>query len=72
VTGGTLAGKSDEPYQKSDRTKGRPGGEAHEVRAGDFVVIPAGTAHWFSKMNDNVTIVEIRFPGDVTKDKSRL
>jgi mannose-6-phosphate isomerase-like protein (cupin superfamily) len=69
VIGGTWADNSNLPYEKRDRTKGSTGGEAHEVKAGDFVVIPPGTLHWFSKINDHVTIVEIRFPGDVTKDK---
>jgi mannose-6-phosphate isomerase-like protein (cupin superfamily) len=69
VTGGTFADTSTQLYEKKDRTKGLLGGEAHEVKAGDFVVIPPGTSHWFSKINNHVTIVEIRFPGDVTKDK---
>jgi mannose-6-phosphate isomerase-like protein (cupin superfamily) len=69
ITGGTLSDKPDQPYGKKDRTKGISGGEAHQVEAGDFIVIPPGTAHWFSKINDHVTFVEIRFPGDVTKGK---
>lgn len=62
MTGGT-------PPDPKDRTKGIKGGEAHDVKAGDFVVIPPGTPHWFSKINDHVTMVETRFPGDVTKKK---
>jgi mannose-6-phosphate isomerase-like protein (cupin superfamily) len=69
MTGGTWIEKSDIAYQKRDRTKGISGGEAHDVKAGDFVVIPPGTPHWFSKVNDHVTVVETRFPGDVTKGK---
>lgn len=67
ISGGTWVDKSEE--KSDDRTKGILGGEVHEVKAGDFVVIPPGTAHWFSKINDHVTIVETRFPGDVTKAK---
>ncbi len=62
MTGGTL------PDAK-DRTKGITGGEAHDVKYGDIIVIPPGTPHWFSKINKSVTMVEIRYPGDVTKKK---
>jgi mannose-6-phosphate isomerase-like protein (cupin superfamily) len=64
VTGGTWVDKSE---ANRDRTKGITGGEEREVKAGDFVVIPPGTAHWFKKINGHVTMVETRFPGDVTK-----
>lgn len=67
MTGGTWVDPSQ--AKTEDRTKGITGGESHEVQAGDFVVIPPGTAHWFPKINGHVTIVETRFPGDVTKSK---
>lgn len=62
VTGGTM------PDPK-DRTAGIKGGESREVKAGDFVVIPPGTAHWFSKINDHITYVEVRLPGNVLTKK---
>jgi mannose-6-phosphate isomerase-like protein (cupin superfamily) len=65
MTGGTWVDPSQ--AKTDDRTKGISGGEVHEIQAGDFVVIPPGTAHWFPKINGHVTIVETRFPGDVTK-----
>ena len=62
VTGGSV------PDPKN-RTAGIKGGESHDVKAGDFIVIPPGTAHWFSKINDHITYVETRFPGNVLAKK---
>jgi len=62
VTGGSL------PDPKN-RTAGIKGGESHDVKPGDFVVIPPGTAHWFSKINGHITYVEVRFPGHVLTEK---
>ena len=58
VTGGTI------PDPKN-RTAGIKGGEAHDVKPGDFIVIPPGTSHWFSGINDHITYIETRFPGNV-------
>jgi hypothetical protein len=69
VSGGTLVNESNLPYAKVDRTKGIAGGVSQEVKPGDFLVVPAGTPHWFSKINDHVTIVEIRLPVGESKDK---
>jgi len=62
VTGGSMP-------DPNNRTAGIKGGESHDVKAGDFVVIPPGTAHWFSKINGHITYVEVRFPGNVTTKK---
>lgn len=62
VTGGSLP-------DPRNRSAGITGGEAHEVKAGDFVVIPPGTAHWFSKINDHITYLEVRLPGRVAPKK---
>lgn len=67
VSGGTMLNESNLPYEKMDRSKGIAGGVAQEVKAGDFLVVPAGTAHWFAKINDHVTIVEIRIPAGENK-----
>lgn len=55
VTGGTM------PDPK-DRTAGIKGGVSQKVQAGDFVVLPPGTPHWFSQIDGSVTYVETRLP----------
>jgi len=55
VTGGAFA-------SPTDRTAGITGGVARHIEAGDFVVLPPGTPHWFSKIDGSITYVETRFP----------
>jgi len=62
VTGGSIP-------DPDNRTAGIKGGESHDIKPGDFIVIPPGTAHWFSKINDHITYVEVRFPGNVMAKK---
>ena len=54
VTGGAFA-------SSQDRTAGITGGVARQVKAGDFIVLPPGTPHWFSKIDGSITYVETRF-----------
>ncbi len=54
VTGGAFA-------NPEDRTAGLTGGVAQRVEAGDFVVLPPGTPHWFSQIEGSITYVETRF-----------
>jgi mannose-6-phosphate isomerase-like protein (cupin superfamily) len=54
VTGGAIA-------NPEDRTAGISGGVARHIEAGDFVVLPPGTPHWFSKIDGSITYVETRF-----------
>jgi mannose-6-phosphate isomerase-like protein (cupin superfamily) len=67
---GTYTTGGDVPDPKN-RTAGIKGGQTNEIKAGDIIVIPPGTAHWFSKINGQVTYVEARFPGNVLNPPAR-
>ena len=48
----------------------------HQLKAGDVVVIPAGTGHWFTKIDDHINYLMVRIdPDKVTplrdEDKSK-
>ena len=46
-------------------------GIAYEIKAGDVVVIPAGTGHWFTKIDDHIDYLMVRIdPDKVTPLKS--
>jgi mannose-6-phosphate isomerase-like protein (cupin superfamily) len=46
-------------------------GIAYEVKAGDVVVIPAGTGHWFTRIEDHIDYLMVRIdPDKVTPLKS--
>ena len=64
TTGGTM------PDPKN-RTAGIKGGQTNEIKPGDVIVIPPGTAHWFSSIDGHVTYLEARFPGNVLNPPAR-
>ena len=39
-------------------------GVAHHLKAGDVVVIPAGTGHWFTKIDDHINYLMVRIDPD--------
>lgn len=64
TTGGTM------PDPKN-RTAGIKGGQTNDIKPGDIIIIPPGTAHWFTKINGRVTYIEARFPGNVLNWSAR-
>jgi len=39
-------------------------GVSHELKPGDVIVIPAGTGHWFTKIDDHITYLMVRIDPD--------
>jgi len=39
-------------------------GVAYNIKAGDVIVIPAGTGHWFTKIDDHINYLMIRIDPD--------
>jgi mannose-6-phosphate isomerase-like protein (cupin superfamily) len=39
-------------------------GVAYQIKAGDVVIIPAGTGHWFTKIDDHIDYLMIRIDPD--------
>jgi len=54
------------------RSSGVKGGTPRDLKAGDVVVIPAGSPHQFIKVNGSITYIEVRirstWPGVSAKD----
>ena len=45
-------------------------GASYQLKAGDVVIIPAGTGHWFTKIDDHITYLMMRIdPDKVTPHK---
>jgi mannose-6-phosphate isomerase-like protein (cupin superfamily) len=39
-------------------------GTTHQLKAGDVVIIPAGTGHWFTKIDDHIDYLMVRIDPD--------
>ena len=73
VTGPDLVGKTRRPATlETVRLFNGPGngatsirnGVTHQLKPGDVMVIPAGTGHWFTKIDDHITYLMVRFDPD--------
>jgi mannose-6-phosphate isomerase-like protein (cupin superfamily) len=73
VTGPDLVGKKRRPADlETVRLFNGPGnnsasirnGVTHHLKAGDVIVIPAGTGHWFTKIDDHITYLMVRIDPD--------
>src|SRR5713226_1165256 len=73
LTGPDLVGAKQRPSTlKTVREQNGPGfgatsiknPETHELKAGDMMIIPAGTGHWFTKIDDHITYVMVRIDPD--------
>jgi len=54
-----------------NNAKGIRNGVAHELKPGDVVVIPAGTGHQFTKIDDHISYLMVRIdPDKVTPHKT--
>ena len=59
VTGGTMVGaKETRPNQLLGT--GIEGGDVHQLKKGDFIVIPAGVPHWFKEVPKSINYLTIK------------
>ena len=70
VTGGTLVNAKTRPADSEsvkfedgpgESGSGIEGGVSQRIKAGDVVVIPAGTPHWFSAIEGSISYLVVRF-----------
>lgn len=59
VTGGTMVG-GNETGPNQLRGTGIEGGRIHQLKKGDFIVIPAGVPHWFKEVPVSVNYYMVK------------
>ncbi len=73
VTGVDMSSVKRRPAdQENVRMRNGPGNSAasirngitHLLKAGDVIVVPAGTGHWFTKIDDHITYLMLRIDPD--------
>jgi mannose-6-phosphate isomerase-like protein (cupin superfamily) len=73
VTGPELVGKKRRPADlETVRLMNGPGnnaasirnGVSHDLKPGDVIIIPAGTGHWFTKIDEHITYLMVRVDPD--------
>jgi mannose-6-phosphate isomerase-like protein (cupin superfamily) len=73
MTGPDLVGKQRRPADNTavkmlngpgNNAASIRGGTTHQLKAGDVIVIPAGTGHLFTKIDDQITYLMIRIDPD--------
>lgn len=62
VTGGKL---KDQKQTNAENLVGSSiiGGSSRSVAAGDFIVVPENTPHWFSEIKDHLVLMSLHVPG---------
>jgi mannose-6-phosphate isomerase-like protein (cupin superfamily) len=61
VTGGKLTEeKRTNPENLSGA--GVEGGESRHVAKGDYIIVPEGTSHWFSKIDSTLVLMSLHVP----------
>lgn len=61
VTGGKLTNEKRSNAENLTGT-GIDGGQSRHVAKGDFVMVPEGTPHWFSKIDGTVVLMSLHLP----------
>lgn len=61
VTGGRLQNERQTNADNASGT-GIEGGESRKIAAGDFVLVPQGTPHWFTQIDGTLVMMSLHLP----------